>query len=56
MKWIMGLFAEDLPKSLLLSVWDTLMQTDVYYLAFLVIQLFRVFEPELLRSDGDQIN
>lgn len=56
MKWVMGLFAEDLPKSMLLSVWDALLQTEVHYLAYLTISLFGQFRQELMASNGDEIN
>jgi len=41
---------------MLLAVWDTLLQTDVYYLMFLIIELFRVFEADLLKGDSDEVN
>lgn len=56
MKWIMGLFSEDLPKHLLLSFWDCLCQTDLYMLLCLILTIFRHFESKLLESDADGIN
>jgi hypothetical protein len=56
MKWIMGLFSEDMSKPMVLGLWDLLCQTDVYVLIYAIIQIFRVMGQEILMSDSDQIN
>lgn len=43
MKWIMGLFSEDMAKPLLLSVWDLLCNSDVYVLMYVIVELFRAW-------------
>ena len=56
MKWIMGLFAEDLSKTMLLAVWDLLFQTELEVLMYVIIAIFSMLEEELLRSGEDDIN
>lgn len=56
MKWVMGLFAEDMSKTMLLAVWDALCHSGLHFLSYLIIQIFRQFEQDILRSDADQIN
>lgn len=43
MKWIMGLFAEDMAKPMVLAVWDLLCQTDLLVLVYVVIAIFQCF-------------
>jgi hypothetical protein len=40
MKWIMGLFAEDMAKPMVLAVWDLLCQTDLLVLVYVVAAIF----------------
>lgn len=42
MKWVMGLFSEDMGKSMLLALWDLLCQSDVYILMYVIIQIFKL--------------
>lgn len=49
MKWVMGLFSEDMSKSMLLSLWDLLCHTDVYILMYMIIEIFKLFEEEILQ-------
>jgi hypothetical protein len=56
MKWVLGLFAEDMPKPMLLGLWDLVCQTDVYMLSCAVLTIFGVFEDELLLEEADEIN
>ena len=56
MKWVMGLFAEDMSKTTRLVLWDLICQTDVFVLVYAVVEVFRIFREHILRSQGDQIN
>lgn len=56
MKWIMGLFSEDMSKPMVLGIWDLICQTDVYILIYVIIAIFQCFRPEILLSSSDQIN
>jgi hypothetical protein len=56
MKWVMGLFAEDMSKTMLLAVWDALCHSNLHFLLYLVIAIFRQFEQDILGRDADQIN
>lgn len=48
MKWIMGLFAEDMSKTMLLAFWDALCQTDVYFIMYLIIEIFKYLGRDIL--------
>ena len=41
MKWIMGLFSEDMSKTMVLALWDLICQTDVYVVMYVIIEIFR---------------
>ena len=56
MKWVMGLFAEDMSKTTRLVLWDLICQTDVFVLVYAVVEVFRIFREHILRGQGDQIN
>ena len=56
MKWVMGLFAEDMSKTTRLVLWDLICQNDVFVLVYAVVEVFRIFREHILRSQGDQIN
>jgi hypothetical protein len=56
MKWIMGLFSEDMSKTMVLGIWDLLCQTDVYMLIYVIVAIFKCFGAEILLSDSDEIN
>lgn len=56
MKWIMGLFAEDMAKPMVLAVWDLLCQTDLLVLVYVVIAIFQCLAQEILLSSPDEIN
>ena len=50
MKWVMGLFSEDMPKPMLLAVWDVLCQAGLDFLPSLIISVLSHLENELLES------
>ena len=52
----MGLFAEDLSKSMLLAVWDLLFQTELEVLMYVIIAIFLRLEEDILRLEEDEIN
>jgi len=56
MKWIMGLFSEDMSKTMLLAFWDALCQTDVYLIMYLIIEIFKYLGEEILHCNTDEIN
>ena len=56
MKWVMGLFAEDMSKTTRLVLWDLICQNDVFVLVYAVVEVFRIFREHILRGQGDQIN
>ncbi len=56
MKWIMGLFAEDMTKPMVLAVWDLLCQTDLLVLVYVVVAIFQCLAHEILLSSPDEIN
>ena len=56
MKWVMGIFAEDMSKTTRLVLWDLICQTDVFVLVYAVVEVFRIFREHILRGQVDQIN
>jgi hypothetical protein len=56
MKWIMGLFSEDMSKTMALALWDLICQTDVYILIYAVVEIFRILSVDILCSGEDEIN
>lgn len=56
MKWIMGLFAEDMAKPMVLAIWDLLCQTDLLVLVYVVVAIFQCLSSEILLSSPDEIN
>lgn len=43
MKWIMGLFSEDMSKTMVLAVWDLLCLTDVTIMIYVILGIFKCF-------------
>lgn len=41
---------------MLLILWDLLCQTDIYIFIYAIIEIFKLFEGELLNSETDAIN
>lgn len=52
MKWIMGLFAYDLPRQLLFDLWDIMLSFDALLaLKMFIISLFEHLEPALMAKN-----
>jgi len=51
MKWIMGLFSEDMSKTMMLALWDLICQADVYILIYAIVEIFRFLSLDILRSN-----
>lgn len=56
MKWIMGIFSEDMNRGLLLRFWDILLNTEISMLIYTVIAILEYLQDELLELDADGIN
>jgi hypothetical protein len=56
MKWVMGLFSEDMAKPLVLGFWDLLRQIGLEAISCMIIAVFRCFSEKLLLSSPDEIN
>jgi hypothetical protein len=56
MKWVMGLFSENMAKPLVLGFWDLLCQIGLDAISSMIIAIFQCFSAELLLSSADEIN
>ena len=59
MKWVMGLFAYDLPRQPLFDLWDIMLSFDALLtLKMFIISLFEHLEPALMAKNqgNDEVN
>lgn len=57
MKWVMGLFASDLCRVVLIHLWDLILNFGLESLKWFIVSIFINFENEIMNeTDGDEIN
>lgn len=48
MKWIMGLFASDLCRIVLMHLWDLILNFGIEALEWFIVSIFMVLETEIM--------
>lgn len=57
MKWVMGIFASDLCRVVLMHLWDLILNFGIGSLKWFIVSIFIIFEKDIMEiSDSDEIN